>query len=231
MSYLNQIPNGFQVLSTKPELRIRYFNPILNKICFLLFILPFLVLFAGHCLILLLGLYEAFNLRFWQVVQILSYNTNNPSYVLLFVFSFLLLGFASYAGLWSLLGVTELQAAHESLTISYRLLGMSREIHISTEDIQFFNQFLIRHGAGDSWELEVVTNQRRFDRAESFPAWVPAKWISADMVTRMNYKTVSLCARPHPNPTEWLGRLLADFYRVNLKLASESNNPVARRPY
>lgn len=231
MSKLNNIPREFQVLSTQPELRIRYFSRISHKICFLLFFLPFFALFTGHCLILLFGLHEVLNLRFWQAVQVLNYNTNNPWSVLTFVFSFLLLGVASCTGLWLLLGVTELQAVRESLTIIYRLLGMSREIPISTDDIQYFNQFLNRNSEGDSWDLEVVTNQRRSDRIQSFPAWIPAKWVSADMVTRMNYKTVHLYAHTSPNPTEWLGSLLADFYKVEFQATSQSNNPVAHRPY
>lgn len=231
MSNLNKIPNEFRVLSTQPELRIRYFSRILHKTFFLLFFLPFFVLFTGHCLMLLLGLYEVLNLRFWQAVQVLAYNTNNPWSVLMFVFSFLLLGVVSWTGLWLLLGITELQAVRESLTIIYRLLGLSRKIPVSTDDIQYFNQFLNRNDEGDSWDLEIVTNQRRSDRIQSFPAWVPAKWVSVDMVTRINYKTVHLYAHTNPNPTAWLGRLLADFYRVEFQSTSQSSNSVTHRPY
>ena len=229
MSSRNKIPSQFQVLSIQPELRIRYVSRIFHRIFFLFFFLPFFGLFIGHCLVLFWGLYEVLNLRLWQAVQVLAYGTNNSWFLLIFVVIFSLLGVASYAGLWSLLGIIELHAIGECLTIIYRLLGMSREISISTDNIQCFHQFFGRDSeSGNLWNLEVVTNQRRSDRIQSFPAWIPAKWISADMVTRLNYKTVNLYAHINPDPTEWLGRLLADFYRVEFQSTSQSNKGGSR---
>jgi hypothetical protein len=222
MLNLNKIPSEFQVFSTQPYLRIRYSIPLWAKILHGLFLLPFLILFALNCWILFGVLHEILNLRFWQAIQILSYDTNNPWFVLGFVFTFFLLGVASGVWLWCLLGVIELHATRESLTIIYRLLGISRRISVLAGNIRYFNQFLDR-SEGDSWELEIVTNQRLSDKNLSFPAWFPAKWMSEDILTRMNYKTIHLCAYSKPNPSEWLGKVLADFYKVEFQSTDRAN--------
>jgi hypothetical protein len=118
MSNLNRIPREFQVLSTQPDLRIRYSNQIGEKIFFFLFLSPFFFLFIGHGWILVRGLYEILNLHIWQGVHIFSYDTGVPWRIFQFVFAFFGLGFASYFGLWIILGATEFYAVHDSLTIS-----------------------------------------------------------------------------------------------------------------
>lgn len=231
MSNLNQIPREFRVLSTQPELRIRYSNRISHQICLSLLLLPFSLLFIGHSWILLSGLYEILNLRVWQGIQIFSYDTGNFWFVLTFVFAFFGLGVVFWFGLWSLLGVTKIHASFDSLTISYNLLGMSHKISVLTKDIKYLNQFLNKNSEGNCWDLEIVMNLKTSNKDWSFPAWFPAKWVSEDMVIRMNYKTIHLYAHANPNPSEWLGNVLADFYRVGFQSTAQSNNPVEHRPY
>jgi hypothetical protein len=129
------VPRQFQVLSTQPELKIRYVDRIWEKIVIFLFFLPFFVLFSGHVWILLRGLYELLNLRFWQVTQIFSYDTGNLWRAPQFAFAIFLLGFASWYGLWGLLGITEIQASHDLITIRYRFLWLSRETSCSIRNI------------------------------------------------------------------------------------------------
>lgn len=225
MSYFKDTPSVFQVLSTQPELKIRYLIKTSHKIFLFLFFSPFLVIFAGHCWILLLVLHELFNLRLWQAVQVFSCNYGNFWYApLLFVFTFFILGMPWGVVLHTILGSTELHATSESITIIYRLLGMSFKNSVLASDIRYFNQFLKRDDC-DSWELEVVTSQRLYDKEQSFPAWFPASWVSEDMVTRMNYKTVLLCRYVSPNPSYWLGKILADFYKIEFR-ASAFNSDI-----
>jgi hypothetical protein len=228
MSNLNNIPSEFQVLSTKPELRIQYLMPLGSRIFLFLFFLPFFVVFILHLWSLFLAVRELANLRFWQAMQMLGYNSNDPWQILLFVFTFSLLGVAFGSGMWCILGVTEVWATHQSLTISYKLLGFSRNISVSSRNIRYFNQFLNTSSEGYFWEVEVVTNQRRFDKYQSFPVWIPAK---PDMVTRLNYKTIPLYSHTNPNPSKWLGRVLADFYRVEFQSTAQSKNSVTYRPH
>ena len=142
-----------------------------------------------------------------------------------FLFAFFLLGVASWFGIWSILGITEFYAAHDSLTISYKLLGMFRKISLLTKDIDYFNQFLNESSEGKSWHLEIVTNRRISNKNQSFPAW-----ISKDRVTRINYKTIHIYAHANPSLSEWLGNVLADFYGSRFQSISQPNNPVAHRP-
>lgn len=228
MSNLNNIPSEFEVLSTKPELRIQYLMPLGSRIFLFLFFLPFFVLFILHLWSLFLALLEIANLRFWQAMQMLGYNSKDPWQILLFVFTFSLLGVAFGSGMWCILGVTEVCATHQSLTISYKLRGFSRNISVSSRNIRYFNQFLNTSSEGYFWDVEVVTNQRRFDKYQSFPVWIPAK---PDMVTRLNYKTIPLYSHTNPNPSKWLGRVLADFYRVEFQSTAQSKNSVTYRPY
>ena len=228
MSNLNNIPSEFQLLSTKPELRIQYLMPLGSRIFLFLFFLPFFVVFILHLWSLFLAVRELANLRFWQAMQMLGYNSNDPWQILLFVFTFSLLGAAFGSGMWCILGVTEVCATHQSLTISYKLLGFSRNISVSSRNIRYFNQFLNTSSEGYFWDVEVVTNQRRFDKYQSFPVWIPAK---PDMVTRLNYKTIPLYSHTNPNPSKWLGRVLADFYRVEFQSTAQSKNSVTYRPH
>lgn len=231
MPNFNEIPEEFQVLSIRPDLRIRSFIPIFQKAFVLLFFLPFFVLFAYHSWMFLGGLYEILHLRLLQGIQVFSYDTGNPWSILTFFFTFFGLGFAFCFGLWLLLGVTEIHATYHSLTVSYKLLGISCKVFILVKDIHYFNQFLNGYSERESWKLEIVTNQRLSDRIQFLPAWFLLKGVSTDMITGINYKTVHLFACENPNSTEWLGRLLAGFYEVEFQSIPQSNNPVARRPH
>jgi hypothetical protein len=228
MYNLDRIPREFQVFSTQPEIRIRYRISLGIKILFFLVLLPFFVLFTGHCFLLFLGLHAILNGRFWEGIQIFVYNSNNPWFILVFIFSLLLLSLASFFWLYLLLGITELYATDRSLTITYKMLGMFYKKSLLTSDIGYFNQFLNKTGEADSWDLEAISKRRISDKNISFPAWVPAKWISADMVTRMNYKTMRLYSHANPYPTEWLGRVLANFYRVEFRLTAPANSSLDR---
>ncbi|MBD2364336.1 hypothetical protein H6G36_24675 [Anabaena minutissima FACHB-250] len=224
MSNFNQIPSEFKVFSTEPELKIRYSTGVAAKGCLLIFFIPFFFIFAGHCFGLLSGLYELLNLRFSEAIQLWSYNTNNIWSMLMFFGMLFLLGFTSWAFVWGILGVPQIHATQESLTIIYQLLGMSHKISVLATNISYFNQFLNRTGEADSWDLEIVTKQKLYATDRSYPRWFPAKLISEDGLIRMNYKTINLYGHSHHHPSEWLGKVLADFYQVEFKSTFDSNS-------
>jgi hypothetical protein len=224
MNNFNQIPPDFKVFSTEPELKIRYSTGVADKCCLLIFFILFFFIFAGHCFILLWGLYELLNLHFSQAIQIWSYDSNNIWSMLMFFGTLFLLGFVSWALVWGILGVTQIHATQESLTIIYQLLGTSRKISVLATNISYFNQFLNRSSEAESWDLEIVTKQKLYATDISYPRWFPAKFISEDDVIRMNYKTINLYGHTHPHPSEWLGKVLADFYQVEFKSTFDSNS-------
>lgn len=223
MSNLNHIPPQFKVFSLEPEMKIKYSNGVAAKGCFLIFSIPFLVTFAGNCFILVLGLYELLNFRFAEAIQIWSYESNNIWSMLTFFGTLFIFGLFSGIMVWGILGVTEIHATQESLTIIYQLLGMSRKISVLVSNINYFHQFLNRSNESESWDLEVITKQKRYDKYMSYSRWVPTNFISQDDLIRMNYKTINLYSHTNPYPSQWLGKILADFYQVEL-LKFDSNS-------
>jgi hypothetical protein len=221
MTDLSTAPRGFKVLSTQPDLRIRYGYPIWLRILLLVFFLPFLAFLIGDQLSLLfkllLGLNEILHMRFGQGMQVFAYNVRGSWSNLFDFFAYLATGALSVAAsfymLWLVLGVTEIHAHYSSLAITYKLLGMSRKMLIAAEDIQCFRQFVNQSGESNSWDLEIVSNQRFFPEDQAVPAWFPEKW-TRDTMTRMGCKKIRLYAYPSSRPSKWLGGVLADFYGV-----------------
>jgi hypothetical protein len=217
MTNFDHIPKEFRVFSKQPDLRIKYSRQTFHKLLFLIFLLPFFALFIGHVWTFLHGLYEILHLRFQQGIHMFSYGTGNPWSIFQFFFALFGLGFASCYGLWVLLGVVEVHAAHDSLTISHKLLGMSQTTSVLAENIQYFKQSLRNSGDESSWDLEIITNQQAFKQDVSLPAWFPAKWITEDMKIRMNYRVIHIGSYANCHLSEWLGSVLADFYKVKFQ--------------
>lgn len=218
-----EIPKQFKVFSIQPELRIRFSNQTWQRILFFVFFLTFLAIFVGHCLMISVSLYEILHFNFEKANQFFSYGTNNLWYVLIFVFTFFILSISTWSCLWVTFGFYEIIAAKESLTTIYKMLGMSHCKSVLIKEIQYFNQFRKKDSEGNTWDLEIVTNQKLFDEDKSFPSWFPQKWVSADMLVRINYKTIHLYGHSSPKPSQWLGKALARFYRVEFKSATQSD--------
>jgi hypothetical protein len=234
MANLSAVPRQFQLLSTQPNLRIRYANPIWARVFLLPIFLPFIVLLVGGqlsilfylLLKLLLVLNEVLHMRFRLQMEVFTYNARDFWGILRNFFGYLAFGAVSGAAslcmLWPLLGVIEIHASYSSLAITYKLLGMSRKVSISAEDIQYFRQFLNESGDSNSWDLEIVANQRYFPEDQAVPAWLPEKW-TRDAMTRMGCKTIHLYASSSSSPSKWLGGVLADFYGVRYMGTSKNN--------
>ena len=190
----NAIPRQFQVLSVEPELRIRFIYQMPHRVCYSIFVLPFLMLFMEHCWMLLLGIYNIATLRVWQGFHILSYGEENIGHLFLFFFTFFLLGMVAWSWVWVILGVTKFHASPESLCIYHQVLGLSRKITILAKDIEYFNQYFIQRFEGDTWDLEVVTNLKLSNRVRLLPAWYPRKGDLDEEAcfVRMNLKTIHI---------------------------------------
>ncbi len=211
MSNFTAIPLGFQVLSTQPNLHIRYYRSTSARILIGCFVFPFFVLFILHGVALLRALHHVFNLQFEQALFAIRYDATSGS-VFPFIFSFVILGTASWIGIWWLLGRTELRATNDALLVAYNFLGVVVQKQISPRTIRYFNQVNNRSGEGEVWALEAVTNQRRIQQTIEFPSSV-----SADAVARSTYKTIYLYTNGDCRQSAWLGRVLAEFYGVEFR--------------
>lgn len=209
-------PREFQVLSIEPELKLRCFNSISEKICFLLLISPFILIFIGHCAIFLIGIYELIHLRWQSAIYIFSYARDNPWYMLYFIFAFLLLGLFLNTACWSIFGVTEIVVNRESLKIIHKMFDFTYGDEIPAREINYFHQFINNSGEASSWDLEVVSH-----RINPGQYRIGSQWLTPEMLTRISYKVIHLYTHPKPEPSVWLGRILAEFYQVEFKITDE----------
>ena len=211
-----KVPRQFKVLSTQPELKIRYVDRIGEKMMFFLLFFPFILIFSEHIRILLSGLYEIFHLRLWTGIQILSYGSGNPWHIMWFILMFGF-GVPSWLVIWQLLGQTEIRASHDMLTISYRLLWLSHEIFCGIRDIEYFNQLSRKGSEGEIyWELEIVTNRNISRKFPTLPVWM-RPLLPPEKTTQKNHQIIYLYYHSTPEPIHWLGNILADFYSVRFQ--------------
>lgn len=217
--FLN-IPSQFIVISTQPELIIVDKPNLTGKIFSTIFMLPFVILFIGHCFILIYALLIILTFNFRNFLYILSYGKDNFLYVFVFIFTFFLLLVAASSTLVSLFGKgRKIHATLQSLTIidrSWLAEKFDREVSVLAENIDYFKRFHLSDGmTGDSWKIEVITNQKLYDQDVSFPSWFPQGWITQDLLTKINYQTIEIFSFSHPRSVDWLGKVLAEFYSVD----------------
>lgn len=215
MLSVDSIPTGFRILSETPVLRIKYRSQANG--CMIMFLLPSIAIFFCYVWLLISTLYEILYLSLWQVLQKLPNAIGNYWW---FVFCFLLFGVPTFFALWHTFGITDFQASHESLIIVKQLFGIHLKKNILNTAIRYFNQ--IKDGGEGmdsfpSWGLEIITNQRIYERSISFPSWLP------QLLDRQIYKTVMLLDRQSIDKSDWLGRVLADFYKVDYRSSNYSN--------
>lgn len=209
------VPREFKLRSAEPEIVIQYIRPTWRRVVFLLLLSPFIVLFAGYCIILLSAAKALLTLDLAGFIYILSYSTDNSFHVLTFIFTFLLIGGILWYGSDSAFTVTELRATNEKILLTHKTLWRFYEVSIPSNSIAYFHQFLNHDGInGDSWSLEAVTNQRLSSKRNSLPVWLHTKWNPEELATRLNYRIVSLFSSSNRVPVAWLSKVLADFYEI-----------------
>ncbi|MEM7594579.1 MAG: hypothetical protein AAF383_24270 [Cyanobacteria bacterium P01_A01_bin.83] len=221
LEYINlfrNTPHQFKVISIQPELIVQHKKNLGDKMMSTIFVLPFAIIFIGHCFILICGLAAILTLNFRNFFYFISYGKNNFLYVLVFIFTFLLLGTLGSTLLASLFREgRKLSATSQSLTIIDRSLlakKFDREVSISSENIDCFKRFHLSDGmSGDSWKIKVITNQALYDQNVSFPNWFPQGWITQDLLDKINYQ-IEIFSFSNPRSVDWLGKVLAEFYDV-----------------
>lgn len=182
----NRVPAGFRIISETPDLWIRYRSKGAGLI--VAFLIPFVLLFIGFLLSGIFMLQEALKVGFWQLIRTL---TEGGIWNLLrigwFFFCLWCLSIPTLFMLWFIFGITEFRASQNSLVVIHRFLGFSSKEQISSHTIQSFLQ--IKDGG---------------ENMDSFPSWG----------LLIANQRVILLARQPIEKSDWLGRMLADFYRV-----------------
>jgi hypothetical protein len=182
----NRVPAGFRIISETPDLWIRYRSK--GTSCIVAFLVPFALMFIGFLLSGIFTLQEALQVGFWQSIRtLIEGGIWNLLRIGWFFFCLWLLGIPTLLMLWFIFGITEFRASQDSLVVVHRLLGFSSKEQIPSHTIQSFLQ------SKDGGE-----------NGDSFPSWG---------LSIANQK-VGLLARQPIEKSDWLGRVLADFYRV-----------------
>jgi hypothetical protein len=207
MNILSQPPAQFQVVSTDPELIIRYVSSRLRRIIGSIVILISTIVVAVICISIVAELFSPY-----------------PNYLSLSRIPYIIF-FAiwAYVGLWLKFGISESIVTHDGLTVIHKMRGITHQKKISASHISYFNKFLSHnydvntHTTSSAWVLAVMTNQKRSKKYRSVLNWIPKKLISTSMLARLEDRTVNIYAHGDARPVEWLGRVLADFYQVELR--------------
>jgi hypothetical protein len=201
----NIVPSTFKVISTQPEIKIQYIKHINNRIegliLFAIFFgLPFYLLHGSPIFRVLLNPVKLFEILI------------EPSKFFGFLFLLSILGlliYMSFYGLWLTLGSTKLSASREYLSITHNLLGLCCQESIATTNISYLELSVENEGRR---KLDVVANLSHQGGWRLFLDWVPAIKIN-----RPNSCKINLCQCQVDESNQWLGELLADFYRVELR--------------
>ena len=204
----NNIPTGFQIISSShDDLFIKYYGQ--RSCCGIVFFLPFIFLFIGHVGILFLGLYHILHLKFWQALQDFSYGEDNLLYIFVYILCLLLLGTATHFWLGMIWGVTEFKADQQKLSITTKLFMCSIKHNILKENIYYFLQEK-NENDGLSYRLKIITNQRIYEKEIKSFFKIP---VPEDIY----YKQYLLSNTSIIEESNWLGKLLADFYEVEFR--------------
>jgi hypothetical protein len=97
----------------------------------------------------------------------------------------------TFFALWLSFGRTEFIVSRANLVIRKNLFALQREWHIPSEDIEYFEQ--VKDGG---------------EGRDSFPSW--------GLKVR-GRRGISLLARQPLEKSDWLGRILSEFYKVEFR--------------
>lgn len=200
----DNIPKGFKILSESPILVIQYrdklFYNSINLFFNVLIALLLISLFILVCWLLRESLstlpHRILQPDFWEINQKELFQDSGvslPDLFLLISFTYLI-STTIYGVVWTILGKTEFRAFPEKLIVSHQLFGISRTHLIPSKSLLYFKQYPLRSDSGIcGWGLKAITNQRRIFLFRS--------------------KIVLVYEKPIKH-SDWLGKVLADFYKV-----------------
>lgn len=203
----NEIPKGFKIQSEIPVLVIEYNErKSLNSLHFFLVLI---VLFLALCTlagILWLSIEPLSTLQnrvwqpdFWQFQngQKLSFDEKRFSIAGLTAIMFALLFpvLIIYNLIWSLFGISIFVASPDKLRVRHQLFFTSQTFSINKDSLLYFKHYEVRvKDQTKGWTLAAVKNQKNF-----FPS------------------EIKLFPLKPFKSSYWLGRVLADFYQVELQ--------------
>ncbi len=211
----NNIPTRFQIISSSQDnLFIKYY--LQNGCgCVTVILLWFVFVFIGHVGSLFLGLYHILHLKFWQALQDFSYGKDNLLNIFLFIFTLLLSGALTHYWLWIIWGVTEFKADQQKLIIIKKLLIFSIKYTVLKENIYYFLQEKLDKEYILPYKLKIITNQRIYEKEiKSF--------FNIPVPEYIYYKQIQLLDTHSIEESNWLGKLLADFYEVEFRPANKN---------
>jgi hypothetical protein len=183
----NAVPSEFQIGSIQPYLKIQSKHTVRNRMIGLFFLLQGSGFLIGFLF---------------------------SGYVLLFtgpIFMPLVL-YMVWTGAWRMLGSIEICATDNRLIVRYRILGINRERWVPADDINRFELFSRMSYDNDLFWLSIITNNQSPGGHRLYLNLIPV--IKIDLNNRRPFR---LYSRAYGEPCEWLGRAMADFYRVELR--------------
>jgi hypothetical protein len=205
---VDSIPIGFRILSDKPVLWIKFRSQVNGYL--LLFLFPFIAFFVYEICWLIEISHLLLNLRFDELFKA----SLDLEWYYIFELIFLGIGTsaATFFALWHTFGITYFKISHKSLVVVKQIFGISLKNNIVSIEIKNFKQTTNKDEGQNtfpSWGLQVVTNQIADKEVQSLPSWLPKP------LGRNIYKTITLIDGQSIEKSDWLGKLLADFYEVN----------------
>jgi hypothetical protein len=212
MSSLNAIPTQFQVISTHPELKIRYSINRWDRYW------GFPSLFISIAGLIMITCFTIFQ----KDVNSEDISTEDlPTYMILM--NIIFIPFLLY---WIWIGSNlisrrkEVSATRDRLLIvdTCRLLGICSQTSISASGISHFELSLLPAVGSDDydfWLLNVVNSRPSNGSWKLFLTWFPI----IKFEKTINHQ-VRLCGYTISQPNEWLAKLLANFYDVQVQQGS-----------
>jgi hypothetical protein len=182
----NAVPRNFQIGSLQPYLKIQSKKLTFPNRVMGLFLL---LLMSGMGIGLFYSDYPAVTVTIFMPMQL----------------------FFTWMVAWAALGSIEICAIDDRLIIRYRILGISRERWVSADNINRFELFLRPAYDNDLYWLSIVTNNQSLGGHRLYLNLIPV--IKIELNHRRPFRLYS-CG--DGEPCEWLGRAMADFYRVEL---------------
>lgn len=210
----NKIPKGFKILSEYPTLIIQYHErrSLYPLKTFFIIIAMFLTIsaFIVACWLSIDPLSSLPNRieqpDFWEFKSGVIYFDENRfslSGLAAIILGLFAIGMIIYELIWSILGISEFRAFPEKLIVKQQLFGISRTHLILRNSLVHFQEYRIMHDDHISgWTLKAITKQRRF-----FPF--------RSAIVLLNKKPLTY--------SDWLGSVLADFYKVKFLPSADRN--------
>lgn len=211
----HKIPKGFKILSEYPILIIQYHErrSLYPLKTFFIIMAMFLTIsaFIIGCWLSIEPLsalpHRIEQPDFWEFKSsgVIYFDENRFSLpgLAAIILGLFAIGMIIYELVWSIFGISEFRAFPEKLIVKHRLFGIGRTHLILRNSLLHFQEYRIRHDDHISgWTLKAISKQRGFSFFHS-------------QIMLINKKPLKY--------SDWLGSVLADFYKVKFLPSSDRN--------